>query len=283
MLTAAVVGALHLRRRAWFITAVVFSLLALHAVLFRFRLFATGGYARFMVPAAALVAVLAAGGFRALVSATGGRTAAAASALVGGWLLLSGMVAAGHGGIRTEVAFIVASPFAVFALLAVAQDRPSWRLGRVFAGVLVVVIAVQAGIQIRPLRLSSSPMHRLIANAVEALEQSPYSGNVLITQHVVAHCLAGNTRPAFSIADSIEKWRSARNGTLFLWESKYCDKDHEPLETRLLRDELDRLGAMVFHDALGGNMVLVYVKGPQTPPADIPRRPTTRPVSNTRF
>ncbi|MFW6065768.1 MAG: hypothetical protein ACOC9S_03020 [Planctomycetota bacterium] len=283
VLVAAVVGMFHLQRRALFVTAVVLSLLALHVVLFRFGLFATGGYARFMVPAAGLLAVPAAGGLRALWSATRGKTASAASALFGAWLVLSGIVAAGHGGIRVEWAFIVAAPFAAFALLAVARDYTAGRVGRVFAGVLVVLMVLQAGIQVRPLRLSDSPMHRLIARAVRAAENSPHAGNTMLTQHAVAHYLASNTAPAYSIADCVEKWRQARDGTLLLWESKYCRKPWEPRGSRLLRDELDRLGDMIYHDSTNGKMVMVYVKGPRTPPAQVPRGPTTRPAGDAAY
>lgn len=281
VLTLAVVGAVRLGRRVWFSSAAVFGLLALQAVLFRFGLFATGGYARFMVPAAGLLAVLAAGGLHVLLSNPSRTTVAAAAALTGAWLGLSGMVATAHMGLSAVLVLAAVTPFVIFALVAASQDRHTARTGRVLAVVLVVLAVGQAAAQVRPPRLSESPMHRLIADAVGAVEDSAHAGNPMLTQHVVAHCLADGTLPAFSIADSIDKWRRADDGTLFLWESKYCQKDHERQESELLLDELDGLGGMIFQDTDAGNEVRVYVRGLEITTRTVRRQPTTRPVGQT--
>ena len=64
LLVLAIGGMIAWGRRAWLATALTVSLVALHSVLFWRGSFATGGYARFLVPLAAPVAVLAVGGIR---------------------------------------------------------------------------------------------------------------------------------------------------------------------------------------------------------------------------
>ncbi len=265
VLVLAVVGAFRLGRRAWLVSAATFGLLALHAVLFRFGLFATGGYERFMVPASGLLAVLAAAGLQALFRARGRVPAAGAALLMGGWLLLSGLTARAHVPLPVEMVLLTAAPFVVFGVVVAARGRSIRGAGRVMAAAALAVAALQAGAQVRPLRLSSSPMHNLISRAVREVEASDYAGRDMLTQHVIAHFLSQHSVEAYSIPDSIEKWRAAGQGTLFLWESKYCDKSWEPEESELLRRELDRLGRPIFHESSGRHEVVVYVRAAHRP------------------
>jgi hypothetical protein len=62
VLLLAVAGVARLGRRAILPAANALALLTLHAVLYRYGLFASGGYARFLVPASGVVAALAAAG-----------------------------------------------------------------------------------------------------------------------------------------------------------------------------------------------------------------------------
>lgn len=156
---AAVAGAVHLGRRGAFVTAWALGLVALHGVLFRFELFSSGGYGRFLVPAGGLYAVLAAGGLAGIWRRASRRLPASA--------LLTAAVCAGAAWIACRwvlqgyEAAAIAACLAVVAPLAVATLARPQRVQR-FArraavAALVLTAAVQYGIQVRPLDTPPDP------------------------------------------------------------------------------------------------------------------------------
>ncbi len=62
----AAIGVVRAGRRAWLPVALAVGMLVLHTLIFRFGSYASGGYARFLVPASGLVGALAAVGLSAL-------------------------------------------------------------------------------------------------------------------------------------------------------------------------------------------------------------------------
>ncbi len=255
----AIAGAIQLARRGWLISAWVFGLVALHSVIFTFGLFASGGYSRFLVPIAGLLAVLAASGAQGCWEMKRKIFPVIVLASMIGWLVLTcsifGYVA------RPEYLLPVA---AVLLLLMILTLR-CWRnifcktwLSRIAVLVAVVLVIFQDAAVIRPLRLDVSALHRVVIHSVRKTDSEPYANRVGFSQHVLIQHLRPGTIAVASNEDGIDKWRTASPGSLFFWESKYCVKPHKPQSTQMLQDELNRLGRIVAESEDSGYTAIVY-------------------------
>jgi len=281
VLVLALAGAVRLGRRGWLIWSLVYGLVALHTVLFRFGLFETGGYARFLMPVSGLVGVLAAAG---LTSVWRGRRrapllavylAAPAWVLLGAWALDRAMkinpamlrdpaVAVAQIVLPLVVIVVLTAaaailPVVIAAVVRLPGRRPA-RLGRWGAAAMLVLNVVHVAVQVRPLRLDRSSEHYVVCRALDHVAGSPYAGRGGLTQHTLILYLRQNTEPLHGNEAAIRTWRRARPGTVFFWDSKYCHKPHQPDSTRRLREELRRLGERIFKATDRGKSVEVFVR-----------------------
>lgn len=256
----AIAGVFRLGRKGWVISAWVFGLVALHSLIFARGMFASGGYARFLVPIAGLLAVLGAAGIQIIWELKRKFCAAIVLVCMGGWLMLIG----------SKFGYIVPLKYmlppgillwlcAILTLLSRKPTSVKWlcRLTVIVAAILTIGQFAQVT---RPLRLADSPMHRVIIASVEYAQAQPYANRPAFAQHVLIQHLRPGTAPAFSNQDAIEKWKQAAPGTLFFWESKYCLKPHEPESTTALQEQLHRLGKVIFHNEDSGEHAIVFEK-----------------------
>jgi len=253
-LALAAVGALAVRRRAALPTALCVALFLIHSLLFWRGSFATGGYARFLVPLAAPLAALGAAGLGELWLARRRTAIAAALLLTAGWIVLI-IACWAHvvpqpwrrpAEIATVAAALVLSAGTITMLAA--APRRALQVARAAAVTVILLIVVQMIVQVRPLHLGRTPGHRVVERVLKDLSQKGYRRRPGLSQHVLIRYLRENTDPVYSNEHALKRWRSARPGTLFFWESKYCDKPHEPETTRELHESLRRLGRLIQAD-----------------------------------
>ena len=254
VLVLAVAGAVWLNKRIWLASALAGALVALHSLLFWRGSFATGGYARFLVPLSGIVAAAAAAGLHAAWQGKRKIIVAVVFVVPGAWILLivmrwSALVSDEHRGY--VVAFAVSTTAVLVALGVIAlRAEPSVRLwlGRLAAGGALLLAGLQASAQVQPLSLlrTSDHYHRVLLAAVRAIDESEYRDSRGITQHVLIRFLRKNTDALFSNQDALDKWRRARPGTLFFWENKYCYKKLEPQSTVRLYEEMFDLGRSIY-------------------------------------
>lgn len=276
VLACAVTGAVWLHRRAWLATALTAGLVALHSWLFWRGSFATGGYARFLVPLSAPVAVLAAAGFYGAWRATNRYVVAILPAVAAGWLTLVilrwwmflPMVFRPSAG---RFALMLAAPLVLAALLALLLHRVVVRwVGRLAALAAVVFAAGQIASQVHPMTLVCDKNHYVVHRAVRAIEQSEYRDRPGITQHVLVRFLRRNTTALYGNSHALAMWRKAQPGTLFFWENKYCYKPHEMESTELLWQEMWRLGRQVHKSEQMSAVAVVFERR-----GDTSSRPST--------
>jgi hypothetical protein len=291
------------------VSALGLGLLVLHGTLRTLGEFATGGYGRFLVPAAAFYAVLAAGGARCLWEARSRAaviTAAAAApallaltAYVHPWVLSAD---ARQAHVLAWGVAAVAAPLVLAAALAGrdgAQGRKLLgRAGQLAAGGLAAVTLVQVAFQVHPLMLSSNPdgAHLAVNEAVEWVAASEHRDAAAITQHVMIRFLRGEkkTHRLGTNEEAIERWMDAEPGVLFFWESKYCFKRKLPTaeqeaagveppptaSTLELYRKLREWGKLLWRLDFRGVVIEVYVRAAQWqgPASGGPEAPTTRPA-----
>ena len=261
----AVAGAVHFGRRAWLVTALAFGLVALHTIVFRFGLFASGGYARFLVPGGGLVAVLAVGGVKGLCEGRRWVGLAAVGALAAAWGLALARHYPGYERPQELIAAVTSILAVLVAVSLVARSRSAWRaLGPALAMVALLAVGVQAGIQVRPLRCDHG-MHRAVTATVRALRETPVADHRILTTHVLVPCLRGNADIVAGVADARARWRRVPAGTLFFWDSKYGGKptDTEPVSP--LYGDLCRLGRSVCWRGDRYHWAEVFIRMPDKP------------------
>ena len=269
LIVLGILGAMGLRGKGWLISTWVFGLLALQGVLFRFGLFASGGYSRFLVPVSGLLAVLAAAGMiHVLHAARENRPwrVLAVFALLGVWMM--GIFLA----FSWYVPWLVSlggTAVAVLGMLAVVclWHRPAWR-GRLVLMTIVAalaLVAVHLGIVARPLMLDNSPVHKQLSTAMNSLQQKGLLDAPMITQHTLIAWKLSNARKVGGNLEGLDAWRAAKPGTIFFWESHYCNKPHEPETTQALIDGLERLGTKIYEEddstIIGPVRIVLYVRG----------------------
>jgi len=289
---AAIAGAISLGRRALAVSVTAFAVLFLHGLLFGLGAFATGGYARFLVPAGGLFAVLAAGGIEGLWHARGRAIVASAVIFAPAVLIL----VAAHDDYwwaiarqRRDAHFIALALAAVMAPILAAALLPGknhllLRAGQLAVVILAVVTAIQVGTQVKPLSLvaNNDGMHLVVSQAVEHIRGSKFRNSPALTQHVLVRFLRDDAQTkALSGNDiSIRRWRQAKPGTLFFWDSKYCYKKDQMDSTGELYRLLNEWGRLVYECRAPNARAEVYVRQErwQGPAAGGPDAPTTRPA-----
>jgi hypothetical protein len=302
-------GCVCLGRRAWMVSALGLGLLVLHGTLRTLGAFATGGYGRFLVPAAAFYAVLAAGGARCLWEARSRAAVIAAAAAAPALLALTAYAHPWVISAEARQAHVlawgvaaVAAPVVLAAALAGREGTKRRKLlaraGQLAAGGLAAVTLVQVAFQVHPLMLSSNPdgAHLAVNEAVEWVAASEYRDAPAITQHVMIRFLRGEkkTHRVGTNEEAIKQWMDAEPGAIFFWESKYCFKRKLPTaeqeaagveppptaSTLELYRKLREWGKRLWRLDFRGVVIEVYVRAAewQGPASGGPEAPTTRPA-----
>ena len=222
VIALAVAGTIHLHKRAWMVWTLAFGLVVVHTLIYRFGLFASGGYGRFLIPVSGLTAALAAGG----LAATAGKknTYMPAESV---FLVLAGAVIITQR--YSPVPILPTSARALGLLLAgaggVTALASGQRVRRVLrlaaAGTAALAVGIQAGGFVRPLTIAASAHHSVIADCTRQLQQTRYADDFALTTHLLVPYLRENTKLVDNPDDGLRKWLAAEPGTLFLWSNKY--------------------------------------------------------------
>ena len=260
VLALTVGGTIYLGRKGWFISGLVWGLVVLHSVIFARGMFASGGYSRFLVPISGLLGVLGAAGLKAVLSERRRGIVAIVFVSAAGWLLLASYTFERY--LPSHFTLAPGMILATAGILAIVVRRAGfvrWS-GRVaVAGMILLSVGHFAGV-IRPLRLSDSNMHSAIVDVLRDIEQSPHADKPAMSLNVMIRYLRPGTKSAVNIETAIRKWQTAPSGTLFFWESKYCDQPLKPQATQYLKDELQRLGRAVFSRTSEGSRATAYLR-----------------------
>lgn len=281
------VGAVCCARRAFFPAMLCLGLVGVETLLYRYGLFASGGYARFLVPIGGLTGAVAAAGLATLcqgrkVGMVIAFAVLGAIPLAGLYLdpdlLASALNRLGDGlhqalGLSLPTASLMdardlaqgwALILAAAAVLAVGARSRILRL--VLAVLAITIAATFSGLyalsEVRPLTISASTMHVLLRQTVRQVEALSEAGNPGITCHVVIPLMREHTRVILRPEAAQAAWRDSAPGTLFFWNSKYCgpatpDSPQGPLHAALVQH--GRLVARVSDDT---DSVEVYAKTP---------------------
>jgi len=254
-------GVVHVGRRGVLPAALTIGLVILHTLIYRFGMFASGGYARFLVPAAGLVGAMGAVGLAGVWRGheRGPIVAICAAAIAGSMATIWTFWQVPY----VVRSFLVAAviPLTVLAA-AVAITRNTHNLphlSKAVAGVAMAAAIVQAGFMVRPLRIDPQrgPLHAAVVRAVREVSRPPYAGRPAMTCHCLVRMLREDCKGSYTISHALEEWKLAEPGTLFIWENNYGAREGSRQETRLY-DALVRLGRSVFCERIGSAHVEVF-------------------------
>lgn len=227
--------------RAWIIPALAATFVAIHIVVMAAGVFASGGYARFMVTIAPIMAVLAAAGLSACIEEGAAGTNRPDARLP--WVAIAGVVAlawlaveiewrAGRLGIRDERFFVlirvVAATTALVVLLtAVLRDGRSRRALRRLAAIwLIGLVVVQNAALIRPLRVNEPS--RAVARIVRWIESQGLADRpIFATNSWFAYYFNWAEDPRVHKGKRLVS--SMPVGTLVIWDSIYSASDYHRL------------------------------------------------------
>jgi len=275
-------GAVRAGRYGWFVTALVAGLALVHTLIYSFGGFASGGYGRFLVPAAGLLAALAAIGLGAAWAAGHRASVAISATLAAG--LLAAPVARPH--LPEDISWLdpwlMPKPIALLVLLAlipgmllIVSPHRGWRrrLARFAAGLALALLLVQTGVLIRPHNVTARPPNAAVRQCANDLARGPYSRNPGLTSHVLFQLLLDNVKPVTGIDDARQRWRHAEPGTLFLWDSKYGNPMPEPDRAGDLYEELKRRGRLLTEHWTAGRGAAVFLRLPDPGPTSQPTTP----------
>jgi len=262
VIALAVAGTIHLRKRAWMVWALALGLVVAHTVIYRYGLFASGGYGRFLIPVSGLTAALAAGG----LAATAGRknTYLPAESV---FLVLAAAVIIVQRYAPVPVlptgaqilGVLLAGAAGVTALASGQRLRRVLRLAA--AGTAAVFIVTQAGAFVRPLTIAASPHHTVVADCIRRLDRTRHAGRCVLTTHLLVPYLRDNAELVEDPGDGMRRWLAARPGTLFLWSNKYggWPTDEHPVSP--LYTALEERGRLVtWSDNFRGDWAGVFVR-----------------------
>jgi hypothetical protein len=289
----AVGGAVCFARRAMLPIAMCAGLLGIETIIFVRGSFASGGYARFLVPIAGLTAVVASAGLAGLMVRTRALAAMAvllviaASAYAYGdndpylvgrcWGQLAGVVRQSTGlaapawpAHKIRMAMIIlAGGIAVLSACAAIFRRG--RLGtamRITAISLAGVLAIAEGVAFaRPLMLDSTPMDSLLAQVSRQEAVNRHAGLAGITSHAVMPMIRPNTQLVLNPREALQRWLASPPGTLLFWDSKYCAAGLAGDNQSELADRLKQGGVMIAKLSNGSDTVEAYVRSQAQPAA----------------
>lgn len=224
------------------VTAVVVIYFLAETVVFRFGLFASGGYSRFLVAIGPLVAILAVNGVDRLLShdaATWRRAnLGAAAAMVLLWVSLERQLKI-HQGVLMDVAGthdaiwgirIATIVLPIVSLLAFAlggsRAAPRRRVAQMLVpGMLGVLLVLTLYAFHHPLPMPIDA--RIIASAMDRLDTLGYGNRHVVTAHPYVELLAGGTASPMR-PTTRERIERAPVGDLIVWESRLtASEDHD--------------------------------------------------------
>lgn len=239
----AVPGAIRLlRRRRYGVVFVASAYLATHWLITWFGVFASGGFARFAVAAAPMIAVMAAAGAEALVDSMRDRERPA-----GGGAMIVGVIAfcwcammlemragrlpwrIGWIGSGLGAALVIAPIVVIFVVVVTAP-----RVGRRVVGVVIAVVAFgsvgQWAAIVRPLRLGhDQELARQVATSLDTA--SPvFCANPWIAWFD-GHIEDPSAHKGRRLLSSMPV------GTIFIWDSIYSESDFHQLALERFRDD----------------------------------------------
>ncbi|MFP4106109.1 MAG: hypothetical protein ACLFVU_08465 [Phycisphaerae bacterium] len=250
------------------------GLLVLHTIIYARGMFASGGYPRFLVPAAGLLGALAGVGLQAVVVGRSRRAIVAMVATMLVVLLRSWQL--GRHYVPAELLpmtlTVLIAILCVGALLVVLTLSGKPRLRRIAAvgavGLAAAFIVGQFIPASGPLRLRDSAMHRVCLEALVAARRQRLDLSDALTQHCLITLETGCRHPR-GPQKAAAAWERAEAGTLFIWDSKYGTDPMEPNGRGALEETVESLGRriMVVRGDEPGCEIRLYVKrrGPTTP------------------
>lgn len=227
------------------VVAIPIVFFLLHAVFKAYGIYASGGFARFLVAVAPFLAVCALAGWDQLTSGaidTRRRTRAALigfGAMVVVWIALECETASGRLPVKTDLYLHIGR--AVFAIVGVAlltlglARRPRRVLSarRIVLALLAAIVLVQMYPVFRPLRLGAH--QRLVEHAVRWIEQNGFADRPIFAAD-----------PWFAYAlGLVENSRALKNaallasmpvGTIVVWDSIYSESDYHGLDAEDISD-----------------------------------------------
>lgn len=228
--------------RAWILPALAATFVLVHIVVVAAGVFASGGYARFMVTIAPFVAILAAAGM-----SSGARAVTLPASGVLPWLSIAGMVAlawlalevesrAGRLGIRDGrflvlIRVIALATGALMITAAVARDGMLRRvLRRIAATWLIGLVLTHNAALVRPLRLNDPA--RAVARMVDWIRTQELDNRpIFATNSWFAYCFDWAEDPRAHKGRRLVA--SMPVGTLVIWDSIYSASDYHRLPLEL--------------------------------------------------
>jgi hypothetical protein len=252
------------------IPAMAGAYLLIHVLIRSLGVFASGGYGRFMVAIAPLVAILAVAGIDAMTDQLrrGGSSRRAwgivtATWLVG-WLALEQQIRIGRVGIPSHWIWVIRALIFIALICLIGSSIPQRgaRWQRPSAAMLVVCTLFACALTVRPLRLGES--QRVVADAIDWYElHAGADAPVFATDPWISYRLGLVEHPRAHKGPRLLATMPV--GTIVIWDAKYSDNDFH----RIRRNDLDDHSAYEFLRAVGGKEgggeIRLYRKTDETP------------------
>ncbi|MFP4355956.1 MAG: hypothetical protein ACLFUJ_12600 [Phycisphaerae bacterium] len=241
-------GTMRLNRRYWMLAGMAWGLFALQTIIYRYGLFASGGYGRFMVTVAAPAGALAAGGVLRMLEIR--RIWLAWWVWLFSCILLLGLAVWQAVTVPT---WLLTTGFCVVGfgvpLLAIALQAPMGRAaGLAAVGMAILANAVQLGATTGPLH--GDEYHRATLQTYRKLEQKGLADNKILTTYSIV-ALWRMQHPEFyssgypdQFSRAAREWAQARPGTIFLLENRLRHA-RQGKDWALLRKSLKTHGRLV--------------------------------------
>lgn len=287
----AVLGALAMiRRRKLLIPALAVLFFATHLAIKAVGLYASGGYGRFMVTIAPLIAILAAAGLNECIDHRRRDAAATRNWRVVALVWLIALVACeverrsgrlpGFSpiwmGVAAGVACVIILLAACFGLRRSRSARQPWQTG--LAAMIVLTWAAQWGLTVRPLEQSQDI--RLIREVVTWMEERGLSKSPFFSTNPWFAQSLGLVENPRAHKDP-ELLASMPVGTVFIWDSRYSTSDYHQLDPAqsYAADPHYRLLKRFARKEAGALSLWVFQKVLETPAPKVDRAFFPRPLT----